>query len=472
MKGGAGVRPVRPDRIQELPLSSLRPSLQNDKLYRPVSPKDPEVRELAASIRKHGVKEPLVVSRDGVILSGHRRHVAARLAGLKTVPCRTEDIVSSDPGFLPLLREYNRQRVKGRDEVLREEVVSADPVEAHRLLVEHRRRAARVSADTIPIEGRKHRARITEAKRPFLDAILAVLRERRDYWPLTDRQIHYALLNNPPLVHASKRDSRYTNTVQCYKSLCELLTRARLAGDVSFSAIHDPTRPVTLWRCYAQPAPYLREQLDGFLKGYYRDLQQSQPNHIEIVGEKNTIDSIIRPVAMEYCIPLTIGRGYSSLPPRHEMAQRFRRSGKEKLILLALSDFDPEGEDIAHSFARSMRDDFGVRNIVPVKVALTYQQVGDLELPPAMKAKAGSSRRKKFVAEHGDDVYELEAVPPLRLQEILRETVDSVLDVDSFNAEVEAEKADAAYLDGVRRTAADVLAGLGAGEPEQGGEEE
>jgi hypothetical protein len=394
------------------------------------------------------------------------------LAGRKTAPCRTEDLLSTDPEFVPLLREYNRQRVKGLDEVLREEVVSADPEEAHRVLLEHRRKAAEVSADTIRIEGRTHRARITSAKQPLLDAIRAVLGERRDYWPLTDRQIHYALLNDPPLIHASKPGSRYRNDKPSYKRLCELLTRARLAGEIEFAAIHDPTRPVLLWDCHREPTPFIREQVDGFLEGYYRDLQQSQPNHIEIVGEKNTIDNIIRPVAMEYCIPLTIGRGYSSLPPRYDMARRFRRSGKERLILLALSDFDPEGEDIAHSFARSMRDDFGVEEIVPIKVALTPQQVAAMNLPPMMKAKEKSSRAKRFKARHGDDVFELEAVEPARLQQILRDAIDAVLDVDAFNAEIEAEKRDAAHLDGLRHTLHRLLVeGLDPGaDPGPGGE--
>jgi hypothetical protein len=320
--------------------------MENDQLYRPVSPDDPEVRALADSVRAFGLREPLVLTRDYVILSGHRRRVACQLAGLEAVPCRIEKVHSTDPGFLRLLREYNRQRVKSFDEVAREEIVSADPEEAHRVLVEHRRRLADVaSVGAIAIEGIKRRSAISLAKQPMLDAVLRVLRERRDYWPLTDRQIHYALLNNPPLIHASKPQSRYANNVQSYKALIDLVTRARLEGSIPFRAIHDPTRPVVVWDVYRGVTPFINKQLDDFLKGYYRDLLQSQPNHIEIVGEKNTIDNIIRPVALEYCIPLTLGRGYASLPPRYEMARRFRRSGKERLILLVLSDFDPEGED-------------------------------------------------------------------------------------------------------------------------------
>src|SRR5207244_13084840 len=71
----------------------------------------------------------------------------------------------------------------------------------------------------------------------------------------------------------------------------------------------------------------------------------------DLVAEKLSVSSIIRPVAADYCIPLTIGRGYSSLPPRHAMAERYRKSGKDKLVLIVASDFDPEGEDIPHSFA-------------------------------------------------------------------------------------------------------------------------
>jgi hypothetical protein len=433
------------------PLASIRPAAVNDKLYRPVDPNDPDVRALAESVRKDGVLEPLVLTQDNVILSGHRRRVAAMLAGLTEVPCCYKNTLSTDSEFLPLLREYNRQRVKTADEIVREEVLSADPEEAYRLLVEHRRQAARVDADTITIEGSKHRAKITKAKQPFLDAIIGILNGNRDFWPLTDRQIHYALLNNPPLTHASKPASAYRNTVQCYKQTCDLVTRARLEGLIPFRAVHDPTRPMAVWDAHQSIAPFVRREIGNLLKGFYRDLQQSQPNHIEIIGEKNTIESIVRPVAKEYCLPLTIGRGYCSLPPRYDMAQRFRRSGKDKLVLLVLSDFDPEGEDIAHSFARSMRDDFKIRSIVPVKVVLTAAQVEEMNLPPQMKAKETSSRAAKFTERHGDDVFELEAVPPQVLQAILRDAIDGVLDVNAFNAEVDAEKADAARLDAIRR---------------------
>jgi hypothetical protein len=434
-------------------LAEIRPAPENDLLYRPITTDDPEIIALADSIQREGLLEPIVITTDDVIISGHRRYAACKRLGHDSVDCLVQDVRSDHPDFVVFLREHNRQRVKSLDEVVREEVVSADPEEPHRLLIEHRKQAARVDAEVIQIEGVKRRARITQAKQPFLNAILAVLQDLREFWPLTDRVIHYNLLNDPPLKHARKPASRYDNTVQSYKSLCELLTRARLTGQISYRAIDDPTRPVTVWACHREPGPFIRGELDGFLKGYYRDLLQSQPNHIEIIAEKLTIAPIIRPVAMEYCIPVTIGRGYSSLPPRYEMLQRFRNSGKQKLILLEVSDLDPEGENIPHSYARCMRDDFKLDGdrIVPIKVALTAQQVADLNLPPIMKAKETSSRHKKFVEKHGEDVFELEAAQPAWLQQALRRAIDSVLDLKAFNAEVDAEKRDAAALDGMRR---------------------
>ncbi len=446
----------------EIALSDIRPTPENDDLYRPVDPNDPEIIALAESILQYGLREPIVVSEDRYILSGHRRYAACQLAGLDHVPIRRESISRSTDreSFLRLLREYNRQRNKTSAERLREEIVSADPESAYQSLIEHRQQQSEVTTAAMSITGTTRRARISKAKQPFLKAVLSVLDARRSFWPLSDRQIHYGLLNDPPLKHASKPDSTYRNDQKSYKSLVDLLTRARLKESIPFEAIEDPTRPMVTWKVWPETGAYLRREIDEFGKGYWRDLLQSQPNHIEIIGEKNTVGSTIRPIAEKYCIPYTLGRGYCSLRPRYDMAQRYHRSGKDKLILLFLSDFDPEGEDIAHSFARSMRDDFGIENIHPIKVALTSEQVERFDLPPIMSAKTSSSRYEGFVEQHGETVHELEAVAPETLQTLLRDAIDSVIDIEAFNSEIDAEREDSAFLQGVRRTVHAALADL------------
>jgi hypothetical protein len=454
-------------RISIRPLSSIKPSPENDRLYGRPSPDDLAMIYLADNIREHGLREPIVITRDGFILSGHRRYCACRMLSMKEVRCRVESVWHSDPNFVALLVAYNEQRIKTREEQLREAVVKANPEVAYRDLLEHRQKRAEVTADRIEIVGRKHRARISEAKEPMLQAVIEILEAYRRLWPLTDRGIHYRLLNNPPLRHASKPESRYTNTRQCYQDLCDLLTRARLTGRIPFRAIHDPTRPVEAWNFHKSVSTFLAVEFDNFLDGYRRDLQQSQPNHIEIVGEKNTVHNIIEAVAEEYAIPLTTGRGYSSIPPREAIFKRFEKSGRGRLLMLFLTDHDPEGVDIPHSFARSMRDDFGIENIEPIKVALTYEQTRTMQMPTAFDAETKeSSRLRKFVELYGPDAYELEAIEPSVLQSLLRDAIDSVLDVDAFNHELDQEKKDAGYLAGVRETVLETLKSAGVLNPD------
>jgi len=85
-------------------------------------------------------------------------------------------------------------------------VLSANPEEAYQGLVEHRRKQAAVTAETLDLGSYKRRAEISGAKTPFLNAIIDVLDVRREFWPLSDRQIHYALLNAPPLSTPASQD--------------------------------------------------------------------------------------------------------------------------------------------------------------------------------------------------------------------------------------------------------------------------
>jgi len=69
----------------EIPLELVRPNR-----HQPRTAFDPEaLSELAASISRHGVLQPIVVSADGdgyELVAGHRRVLAARLAGKTTIP--------------------------------------------------------------------------------------------------------------------------------------------------------------------------------------------------------------------------------------------------------------------------------------------------------------------------------------------------------------------------------------------------
>ena len=437
--------------IVEINPRKLKPSPENNKIYKSIDPEDPTIKELARKIAEDGVLEPIVISTDNYIISGHRRCEAAILAGLKVVPCRIEKIRHSDPKFMDRLVSYNTQRIKNRGEQLRETVVKSNPDEAYRQLIAFREKQSEIKIETIDVGSRGRRKRISKLKSKMVKVVKDVINTNRKFWPLSDRQIHYRLLNNPPLRNTNRPGSVYRNDRASYGDLCNVLTRLRLTGEIPMTAIADPTRPTSSWYVHSSPQDFAREELDNFLKGYRRNLQQSQPIHIEVVAEKMTVQSIIEPVCGKFNIPYTICRGYPSLPARYEMVERFKRSGKERLLLLVLGDFDPEGINIGESLLQSLREDFNEYNTEAVRVGLNQEHIKQFGLSDnTAEAKETSARYKGFVKRFGKKVYELESITPEQLQHILSEAIDSVIDVELFNTELKAERSDAAYLQVVR----------------------
>ena len=160
-------------KIRLVSIFDLKESGKNDLLYRPAHADDPEIQALARSIKKKGLLNPLVISRDGFIVSGHRRSLACKLAGLTAVPCEELPITVNDPEFDRLLREHNRQRIKGCDELVREAVVdaTADQKEIGRNLMMERLKKSQVAVAPMNITGVKVRAEV-KGNRPLLDAAI------------------------------------------------------------------------------------------------------------------------------------------------------------------------------------------------------------------------------------------------------------------------------------------------------------
>ncbi len=437
-----------------VPLDRLRPATINNTIYKPVSPDDESIQKLALTIEEDGqVLESLVVTTDGVIVSGHRRHCAAGLAGVREVPVRRINIRSTDPRFEKYLVTFNQQRVKTPAEQIREEVVRTSPDDAHNALlaaqrIEEARAYGRIEDSGLRIldpTSARRRAAISDAKRPMLEAAIAVLEQYRAYWPLTLRQVHYRLLMRKVLRNITDPKSLYVNNKHCYKDLSDLLTRARLAYLVPWESMHDPTRVPTEWVGYNNVGDYMRKQLDKFLGTYYRDLLQSQPAYVEMVVEKTTILDIAERAVRPYRVPVGVGRGYTSTTSLDETAERFRASGKDRAIILISGDLDPEGENIPEIWDRCLRDEHGIDDLTTIKVGVNPEQVKQYNLTP-LWMKETSSRAAGFEAVHGKQVYEMEAFEPDILQRIMRDAVRKVLDLELFAEEQRREAEDARYL--------------------------
>jgi hypothetical protein len=132
------------------------------------------------------------------------------------------------------------------------------------------------------------RCKISPAKEPFLQAVQGIIERLENFLPLSLRQIHYQLLNHPPLIHASKPRSYYRNRLRSYAALVDLVTRARDEGLIDYETIDDETRSVTTWAIYTGLDEFYDEEMYSLLTGYARNLMQSQPNYLELLVEKNT----------------------------------------------------------------------------------------------------------------------------------------------------------------------------------------
>ena len=82
---------MEPLRIEYVPIDSIKPYEKNAKLH----PQE-QVEQIANSIREFGFRQPLVIDKDGVLVIGHGRLLAAKKLGLDSVPCVRADDLTED----------------------------------------------------------------------------------------------------------------------------------------------------------------------------------------------------------------------------------------------------------------------------------------------------------------------------------------------------------------------------------------
>ena len=95
-------------RVQYIPLGRIRPNPQQPRR----SFDEEGLAALAASIRSCGILQPLTVRRAGegyALVAGERRLPAARIAGLREVPCLVAQVGEEDSALLALMENLQRR---------------------------------------------------------------------------------------------------------------------------------------------------------------------------------------------------------------------------------------------------------------------------------------------------------------------------------------------------------------------------
>ena len=95
-------------RVRYIPINTVRPNPQQPRR----SFDETALRELADSIRAYGILQPLTVRDRGgfyELVAGERRLRAARIAGLREVPCLIAEVGEEDAALLALIENLQRR---------------------------------------------------------------------------------------------------------------------------------------------------------------------------------------------------------------------------------------------------------------------------------------------------------------------------------------------------------------------------
>lgn len=246
---------------------------------------------------------------------------------------------------------------------------------------------------------------------------------------LTLRQLYYQLVTR----------NAVPNVERSYKNLSNLVSDARLAGMMDWDAIEDRVRQPR----HQSEWSGLPALVESALYSYRLPRWKGQDYYAELWVEKDALAGVLSPLASEYHVTMMVNRGYSSQSAMYESAERFMREGRSP-ILFYLGDHDPSGEDMVRDIRDRLRM-FGVSDIEVEKLALTMEQVEEYN-PPPNPAKVTDPRATAYIDQHGDSSWEVDALPPEVLSQIIRTAFDRIIDREKMDAIKRSEENDKGLL--------------------------
>jgi hypothetical protein len=187
------------------------------------------------------------------------------------------------------------------------------------------------------------------------------------------------------------------------------------------NAIIDHTRELDALPHWKNPADIIEDCASQFRIDKWAD----QPRRVEIWIEKDAMETIVKPICQELDVPFFSCRSQSTM---WQAAMRLKRyiENDQKPLVLHFGDHDPSGIDMTRDI-RARLEEFSEGNIDLRRIALNRDQIEQYG-PPPNPAKITDSRSTKYIAEHGGESWELDALEPRVITALVRDTVNMVLD--------------------------------------------
>jgi hypothetical protein len=272
----------------------------------------------------------------------------------------------------------------------------------------------------------------------LLADIEEVLVEYQEYLPLTVRQVFYRLVGRG-----------HTKSENFYASVQEVCNRARRSGRIAFDAIRDDgvSRLGGERLTYGSPEQFyeIHEELTNF---YRRSWHADQPAHVVVLCEAAGMVPLLERAVREYRIEVASSSGFDSLTVKHDLfkdAMDCQSEYDQRTILLHVGDHDPSGVWMHRTMAEDLAafcSHVDAQGLIEVRrVALTPGQIQARGIEPQPDAvKPTNSHARAFVEEGLEPAAQLEAIPPDALSEIVRQAVESTLDLDLLAASQARER--------------------------------
>ena len=242
---------------------------------------------------------------------------------------------------------------------------------------------------------------------------------------LTLRQLYYQCVSRDFIANNQRE----------YKNLGDIINDARLAGLVDWEAIVDRTRNLQKLAHWEAPS----DIISACANQYRIDKWADQPYRVECWIEKDALVGVIEGVCNELDIPFFSCRGYTSQSEMWSAAMRLKshRKGKQTPLILHLGDHDPSGKDMTRDITDRLSEFSG--GIVEVRrLALNMPQVEHYN-PPPNPAKITDSRAEGYIAEFGDESWELDALEPAVIAALIRDETNAVRNAALWAAQVKEE---------------------------------
>ncbi len=219
-----------------------------------------------------------------------------------------------------------------------------------------------------------------------------------------------------------------------YNRVGSIINDGRLAGHIDWLAIVDRTRFVRDLSHWESPAEIIREDAEC----YRIDKWKHQDYRPIVWIEKDALIGIIEGICQENDIPYFACRGYVSQSALWSAAQKaIKNSYRQIPMIIHLGDHDPSGIDMTRDIEDRFKL-FGVDKIKVVRIALNMDQIEKFN-PPPNPAKLTDTRARGYIEKFGDESWELDALDPPYIAEIIQHEIFGIRDVDIWAEDVEEE---------------------------------